>query len=105
VRLRDEPFTGRLALGTSYVGRRPLPFAETADPYALVDVSVGVGWRTLELSLAIENLLDARYRSAELHYASSFRDPELPPSRTPARHFSAGAPRTWLLTISGRLGL
>jgi hypothetical protein len=105
VRLRDEPFTGRLALGTSYVGRRPLPFAETADPYALVDVSVGVGWRTLELSLAIENLLDARYRSAELHYASSFRDPELPPSRTPARHFSAGAPRTWLLTLSGRLGL
>jgi hypothetical protein len=105
LRLRDEAFTGRLALGTSYVGRRPLPFAETADPYALVDVSVGVGWRTLELSLAIENLLDARYRSAELHYASSFRDPELPPSRTPARHFSAGAPRTWLLTISGRLGL
>jgi len=105
LRLRDEPFIGRLALGTSYVGRRPLPFAETADPYALVDVSVGVGWRTLELSLAIENLLDARYRSAELHYASSFRDPELPPSRTPARHFSAGAPRTWLLTISGSLGL
>ena len=105
LRLRDEPFTGRLALGTSYVGRRPLPFAETADPYALVDVSFGVGWRTLELSLAIENVLDARYRSAELHYASNFRDPELPPSRTPTRHFSAGAPRTWLLTLSGRLGL
>lgn len=87
------------ALGVGYVGERPLPHTEWTQPYTVVDTSLGVTYRTLELSTSLTNLFDARYRQSELNYASSF-DPSAPLSQLPARHFSAGAPRQWLLTLS-----
>ena len=80
------------ALGLAFVGRRPLPFDQYADPWFVVDASTGLRWRWIELSLIAENLLDARYRQAEFNYASNFNDPSSAPSRLPARHFAAGPP-------------
>ena len=88
------------ALGVQVVGQRPLPLGEVADPFALVDVALGARWRMVEVGAALQNLFDARYRSAELNYVSNFRDPELPPSMMAARHYSAGAPRTFMLTLT-----
>jgi iron complex outermembrane receptor protein len=99
----DLPWTpglrGFAALGGSYVGRRALPNSAWTKPYAVLDLSLGIGYRMLELSTSVTNLLDARYRQSELSYASRF-DPAALVSQLPARHFSAGAPRQWLVSLS-----
>lgn len=91
--------SGFAALGLGVTGQRPLPQANWAAAYALLDASLGVSYRFAELALSVTNLLDARYRSEELHYASSW-NPALPPSQVAARHFTAGAPRQWLATLT-----
>jgi len=103
VAIRDETLFLGLALGVQYVGPRPLPLSEVANPYTLVDAAASARWRWLELSVGIQNLFDARFRSVELNYVSNFRDPELPPSMMAARHFSAGPPRTFLVTLAVHL--
>jgi len=90
---------GFAALGLSYVGPRPLPQAQWTAPYAVVDASFGVSYRFVELSASASNLFDARYRNAELHYVSNW-DPNAASSQVAARHFSAGAPRQWLLNLT-----
>jgi iron complex outermembrane recepter protein len=94
------PLRGYASAGLTYVGRRPLPLAEWADPYCLIDLSLGARYRFVELSGSITNVFDAHYREAELHHVSNFGDPSAPRSMLPARHFSAGAPRQWMLTVS-----
>ena len=86
--------------GLTYVGRRPLPLAEWAEPYHLVDAAIGARYRFIELAASVTNLLDARFREAEFHHISNFSDPTAPRSMLAARHFSAGAPRQWLFTVS-----
>ncbi|MEM1415173.1 MAG: TonB-dependent receptor, partial [Myxococcota bacterium] len=98
--VRAQTITLSAALGVQYVGERPLPLGQVAEPFSLVDVALGARWRFIEVGVALRNLFDARYRSDELNYPSNFRDPELPPSMRPSRHFSAGAPRTYLLTLT-----
>jgi iron complex outermembrane recepter protein len=88
--------------GLSYVGERPLPEANWARPYTLVDAALGAATRYVDLSLRVTNLVDARVRPVELFYASSF-DPEGPRSLSKSRHFAAGAPREWLVTLSFHL--
>ncbi|HEX5661350.1 MAG TPA: TonB-dependent receptor [Polyangiales bacterium] len=87
------------SLGVTYVGKRPLPLAQWAAPYSLIDLALGARYRFLELSASVTNLFDARYREAEFHHVSNF-NPQAPRSMLPARHFSAGAPRQWMLTMS-----
>lgn len=100
--VRSLPWVAHLrafaALGVGYVGERPLPHAKWTKPYAVVDGSLGVAYRNVELSTSLTNLFDARYRQSELNHPSNF-DPGAPLSQVPARHFSAGAPRQWLLTV------
>jgi iron complex outermembrane recepter protein len=91
---------GFASAGLTYVGRRPLPLAQWAAPYGLVDLALGARYRVLELSAAVTNLFDARYREAEFHHISNFSDPAAPRSMLAARHFSAGAPRQWMITLS-----
>lgn len=105
IAIREEKLTLSAALGVQLVGERPLPLQEVADPFVLVDLAVGARWRMVEIGAAVRNVFDARYRSVELNYVSNFRDPELPPSMMAARHFSAGAPRTFLLTLALHLDL
>jgi iron complex outermembrane receptor protein len=96
--LATHPLVGRLGAGYSYWSPRPLPFSQQAAPVSILDAEVGLRYRMLALSLSCLNLLGAEYSAMELSYASNF-DPNAPPSRLPARHVMAGAPRTLLLTL------
>jgi outer membrane receptor protein involved in Fe transport len=74
-----------------------------SDIISVVDANAALGWRGLELSLAVTNLFDTRYRLGEYNYASDFHtEPE--PTLVAARAFTAGAPRGIFLSLSGNLG-
>ena len=72
----------------------PRPLAHRAQAGALASIDLVVGWRRgpWDLSLSVDNLLDARLRAGEYHFASAF-DPGVPGTPLPALHFSAGPPR------------
>ncbi|MDH5492129.1 MAG: TonB-dependent receptor, partial [Myxococcales bacterium] len=88
----------RAGLGFSFLSSRPLPYGEYADPLALLDATLGLGWGPLELGLELFNALDARYAAVEYDFPSSW-DPEGPRSRLPTRHIAAGAPLSWTLHL------
>ncbi len=93
-----------LGVGSTFVGRRPLPFGERSDTIFTTDVNGEVTWRWMTLGLAATNLLNAQYRLAEFNYASDFRTAGPLPTLVPARHFAAGAPRQVMLTVSINFG-
>ena len=95
----------RAAFGPSftYVGNRTLPYAQTSDPYLLVDAALKLNWRALELGLVGTNLFDRKYRLSEFTLVSDFHTQSVP-TLTPARVFTAGAPRMLLLSLSGSIG-
>ncbi|MBM4362278.1 MAG: TonB family protein [Deltaproteobacteria bacterium] len=95
--------TASFAAGAGYVGRRALPFGQRSAPIFLIDGSASLDWSALSLQLAATNLLDSRYASAESFYASSFTE-GAPPSLVPARHLSAGSPRTVLVSLAATFG-
>jgi TonB family protein len=89
---------GRFGLGASLLSPRPLPYGESSRAVSLLDASAGLGWGLLELTLDVFNLTGQRYAATELNFPASW-DPDAPRSRTPARHFAVGPPRTLLLTL------
>ncbi len=93
---------GRAGIGYSLLSSRPLPHGDFASVVSLFDASVGVGWRNVELGLEIFNLFDDRYAALEYNFVSNW-NPSGMPSRVPARHISAGAPRTIMATLEIRL--
>jgi iron complex outermembrane recepter protein len=94
---------GRAGLGITYVGRRALPQGQRSDAIGLVDASVTAGSRSIELGVSATNLLDRQYRLGEFNYTSDFHSQPFP-TLVPARHFSAGAPRIVLLSLTLRFG-
>lgn len=98
VRLGAQRFTGRAGVGLTLVGARPLPFGDFSRPVFLADGRVSLRWRAIELVLDLQNLLDARWRDGEFTYPSTW-EPGATASRLPARHFTAGSPRTLTLTL------
>jgi iron complex outermembrane recepter protein len=93
---------GKLGLGLSVLSARPLPYGDSSPAVALLDGSLGARWKMFGLSLAVFNLLDARYSSLELTFPSHW-DPDSPPSRLPARHQIAGSPRALMATLEVQL--
>jgi hypothetical protein len=102
-RLEGSPVHGNLALGSGYVGRRALPYGQRSDVIFTVDGAASVGWKGLDLTLSVQNLFDARYRQSEYVFPSSFA-PSAGTTLVPARHFAAGAPRTFLFSVGMTLG-
>jgi iron complex outermembrane recepter protein len=94
---------GTLSLGAGYVGHRALPYGQRSDTIFTLDSGASARFRAYELELQVTNLLDTRYRAAELNYVSDFRSQPLP-TLVPARHFAAGAPRQVFLSFSINLG-
>lgn len=90
--------TGGAALWA--IGSRPLPLERFAEPVALLDLSARVRWQFLELGVMLDNVFDVRWRQAEYNYASNFADPGAAPSQLATRHFVAGPPRTWRLSLA-----
>ena len=103
LRLGGRPLLASLALGLSYVGRRALPYGQRSDTIFTLDSGASLAWRAFELELMATNLLDTRYRAAELNYVSDFHSQPLP-TLVPARHFAAGAPREVFLSLSVNVG-
>src|SRR6185437_11226661 len=99
-------FRASLGVGTSYVGPRPLPYGQTSDTIFVWDANASIKWRPLELSLTMNNIFNAQYKSGEYNYASYFLHNGLPafPNLVPARAFTAGAPRQILVSLSGTVG-
>ncbi|MDX2009644.1 MAG: TonB-dependent receptor [Myxococcaceae bacterium] len=93
-----ERFQGQVGLGLTGIGARPLPFGDFSRPVGLVDARVSVRWRGLELVFDVQNLFDSRWRDGEFTFASSW-EPGRTASLLPARHFTAGSPRTAFLTL------
>jgi hypothetical protein len=92
-----------LAVGATYVGPRPLPFGVRSDRIFTIDTNLLVGWPFLQVGLSATNLLNTQYRLGEYNYASDFHS-RTEPTLVPVRHFSAGAPRALLLTLTVKYG-
>jgi TonB family protein len=103
-RLDHKPVRATLGYGVSYVGRRPLPYGDVSNVIFLSDASVGLGWSVWNVRLVAQNLLDSRYRLGEYNYASDFHKLLPEPTLAPERSFTAGAPRTIMLSLSATLG-
>jgi hypothetical protein len=103
VRLGGAPVRGTLSLGAGYVGHRALPYGQRSDTIFTLDTGASATWKAFELELEVTNLLDARYRAAELNYVSDFGSQPLP-TLVAARHFAAGAPREVFLSLAVSLG-
>ena len=102
VDLWKYPLHGHIGLGYTYIGSRPLPFSQSAQPFSLLDLSGRLSWWFLELGFQVFNLLDKQYAGNEFQFVSDW-DPAEVGSRIPARHISAGRPRTYFFTIGIQL--
>ncbi|MFW2390548.1 MAG: TonB-dependent receptor domain-containing protein [Polyangiales bacterium] len=102
VDLGKYPLHGHLGLGYTFIGSRPLPFSQSASPFSLLDLSARLSWWFLELGFQVFNLLDKQYAGNEFVFVSDW-NPDATGSRIPARHISAGRPRTLFFTIGIQL--
>lgn len=106
-RLHGDPIRATAGYGVSYVGPRALPYSEYSGIIFISDASVSLRWTMWSVRLAAQNLFDAKYRLGEYNYASNFTpiyNSNAPPTLTPERTFTAGAPRTILLSLSATFG-
>ncbi len=94
--------TAQAGLGVTAIGPRPQPFREFSSGFGLLDARLGVEVGPFELRLDVTNLLDARWRDGEFTYGSNFGTTQVA-SLLPARHFTAGAPRTATFTLEVHL--
>ncbi len=100
--LADLPFRVRGAVGFSMLSRRPLPYGDDTDAFALLDLSAGVTWGPVDLGVDLFNVLDRRYQATGYSFASNWT-PTATPSMVPAPSFAAGAPLTVLATLGLRI--
>jgi iron complex outermembrane recepter protein len=102
VAVASEPLKGRLGLGVSSLGVRPLPYGSFGQAFTLLDGSLTISYGIFSAGFSAYNLLNLRYPAAEYAYVSNW-SPESPPSRLPARHIAAGAPRTLMASLELKL--
>ncbi len=98
----NGPVGGRVALGVSAIGPRPLPFDEESAPVAFAELSTGLSWGAVELSAEVQNLTNANFFDGEFVYASRF-DPDDDGRLVPQHHVTVAAPFSGQLTLSVRL--
>lgn len=98
-----RPIKGTLGLGVTLIGERALPYGQRSDAVFTLDTSARLAWRWFSMGLAVENLLDTEYRIGEYNYVSDFHSKEAP-TLVPARHFIAGAPRTFTFSVAVSVG-
>ncbi|HEY2596546.1 MAG TPA: TonB-dependent receptor, partial [Chloroflexota bacterium] len=101
--LNGHPLRATVASGVTFVGRRPLPFGVRSDRIFTIDTNFELGWPAFRAGIAITNLLNTQYRLGEYNFASDFHS-QSEPTLVPVRHFSAGAPRELLFTLTTNFG-
>ena len=90
-------------VGYSYLSPRPLTYSEQSRAVSLLDLSLQATWGALELSFELFNSLNLSYAALEYVYPSDWDPSDGVRPRTPARHLSAGAPRTWMTSLGIKL--
>lgn len=88
-----------LAAGLGWVAPMPMPLGAASRARWQLDLSARARVRAYELALSAINLFDTRNRAQELYYSSSFGADGANSMRA-ARHFAAGAPRSFWLTLT-----
>jgi TonB family protein len=85
-------------VGGTYLGRRPLPFAELGHDALVFDARAALRLGPIETAIDVFNVLDSRWYDGEFVYPSAF---EGAASLVPERHVTVGAPRSffWSLTL------
>lgn len=95
----DDPVRLRIGTGFTHLGARPLPYSQSSAPVTLLDATASVTWRHIALGIDVWNLFDRRYAAQEYAFVSNWGRPDVP-SLLPARHITAGPPRTALATLT-----
>jgi hypothetical protein len=98
---REQPILLTGGAGFNMLLNRPLPYGELGSDVFLLDAVLKLSHGPVELALESENLLNAAWYDGEFVYASDF--PDVPPSALPERHVTAGAPRSFMGTLTLRL--
>ncbi len=101
-RLGEHALEGRVGIGASAISQRPLPYGDFSPAVALLDASASLSLGAFTLRVDAFNLLGQEYPAVEYNFTSSW-DRTAAPSRLPARHISAGAPRTVMFTLGAQL--
>jgi outer membrane receptor protein involved in Fe transport len=99
VHLGPERVHLNLAAGLGWVGPMPMPLGAVSRSRWQLDVSARLRVRAYELALSAINLFDIQNRANEFYYTSSFGEGGASSMRA-ARHFAAGAPRSFWLTLT-----
>lgn len=102
-KVRGSPLRAAAGSGTTFVGRRALPYGQRSGVIFTMDASASVGWRNFDLEVSSTNLLDTKYKLGEYNFASDWQQSSTP-NLVPARHFAAGAPRAVFLTLTINVG-
>ncbi len=95
--LLGKAVTGTVGYGSTFLSERPLPYGQRSPVVFIVDGRVAARRGVFEISLDVLNLFDRRYADTEYAFVSNWNTRQAP-SFLPARHVSAGAPRTLLLS-------
>lgn len=98
-RVFGRALEGRARYGLTFLSSRPLPYQLSSPPVFFLDALMAFRYAPFELGLEAFNVLDARYASTEYAYTSN-REPNGLPTLVPARHITAGAPRTILASLT-----
>ena len=98
-RFAERDLMVKVGVGSSWVYRRPIPYGELGSDLMLVDALAGARLGAFELSVDAFNLLGRQFYDGEFVYASNFQRGSIS-SEIPARHVTAGAPRTFLISFA-----
>jgi iron complex outermembrane recepter protein len=88
---------GHLGIGATYLGRRPLPYAEFGRDTFLLDARAALRLGPVETALDVYNVLGADWYDGEFVYAAAFTGSA---SLVPERHVTVGAPRAFVWSLS-----
>lgn len=97
-----QHFDLKLGGGATYLSQRPLPYGRFADSVFLVDLRASGRWRAVELGVDVFNVLGRRFAATEYSFVSDWGN-RAAPSLVPARHFSAGPPRSFSASLTFHL--
>jgi TonB family protein len=98
-KIEGAPLGGRVGLGFTHLGPRPLPFDADSDAVSLFDAAASLRYRAVELGIDVFNLFDSEHIATEHVFASNWDADDTTPSLDPVRHIAAGPPRTVLVTL------
>ncbi len=96
-KLAGNELRSHFGAALTYLGRRPLPYAEFGRDVFLTDLGVALRLGPVETRLEVSNLLGAAWYDGEFVYASKFGSAA---SLVPTRHVTVGPPRTLLWSLS-----